>query len=156
MLLLLFHTGNDCFGIDVNNVIEISPIVNFKMIPNSDDNVAGMINYRGIIVPLIDLTFVLSKNKTRDFFNSRIIICNYETKNNKKNILGLLAEKVTETIPCNENDFKNKGIEVEDAKYLGDVLLTENGIIQRIDVHKILPEKLRESLFKDIQDELSA
>jgi methyl-accepting chemotaxis protein WspA len=50
MLLLQFQAGDDRYGLDVAEVIEVVPRVLFREIPHADCTVAGLINYRGTLV----------------------------------------------------------------------------------------------------------
>jgi chemotaxis-related protein WspB len=59
MLLLLFEIGNGRYALEVNQIIEIVPLVKFKKIPHSPDYVAGLMNYRGKGLPVIDLNLLL-------------------------------------------------------------------------------------------------
>ncbi len=61
----------------------------------------------------------------------------------------MTAEHVTETIKRNENAFVPGGIEVKEAPFLGAVTHDTQGIIQRIDIQELLPDSLREALYRE-------
>ena len=149
MLLIVFHVGNDRFGLDVSQIIEVTPLVVLKKAPHTPEYVAGLFNYRGTIVPVIDLSTLLCGNSSKYLLSTRIILIDYICSNDVHHILGLMTERVTETITYREEDFQLPGIESENAPYLGDIIIDENGMIQRIKVENILPESLQELLFKD-------
>ena len=148
MLLILFQIGNDRFGLDVEQVLEVVPVVTFKKAPHTPGYVAGMFNYRGTIVPVIDLSTLISGEPSKSFLSTRILLVNYNSPDDTAHVLGLLAERVTETFSCNEDDFQPPGIESENAKYLENIILDDKGMIQFVSVEKILPESLHEILFK--------
>ena len=56
MLFLLFELGQDRYALDVRQVAEVLPLVEFKRIPQAPPFVAGLLNYRGDPVPVIDLS----------------------------------------------------------------------------------------------------
>lgn len=152
MLFLLFEIGNERYCLEVSRIIEIVPMVFFKKIPHAPEYVAGLFNYRGNIVPVIDLSMLFSNRPSKPLFSTRIIVVDYTGSDNQRHIFGLLAEKATETISCNKEDFKPQGIKVESAKYLGDVIFDENGMIQRIKIEKLLPENILEYQFAELKE----
>ena len=55
MLFLLFQLGSDRYAIDALRVVEVLPCVQVKQIPHAPAGIAGVINYRGAPVPVLDL-----------------------------------------------------------------------------------------------------
>jgi chemotaxis-related protein WspB len=153
MLLLQFQAGNDRYGLEVDRIVEVIPMVAFRTLPHAEAAVAGCFNYRGGIVPVIDATVLLSGAPSRPLMSTRIILLEYGTPNGASRILGLLAEGVTETVSCTEAEFQPVGLSVPDAPYLGDVLVRPDGMIQRIEVEALLTDSLREALFPSTGDE---
>jgi chemotaxis-related protein WspB len=148
MLLLQFQAGKDRYGLDVSRVIEVIPMVVFRPLPHADPAVAGLFNYRGTMVPVIDLTVLLEGAESRPLFSTRVILVDYPGRDGEHHILGLLAERVTETVFCTEEDLLPAGIDVAGAPYLGDLLLHAGGMIQRVAIERLLPPSLQETLFQ--------
>lgn len=147
MLLLQFQAGDDRYGLDVSKVIEVVPLVVCRALPHADPCVAGLFNYRGAMVPVIDLTTLLTGAPSRPLFSTRIILTEYPDHDGGRQILGLVAERVTETVPCTEERFQPTGISVAGAPYLGDLFLHPEGAIHRVEIERLLPPALREALF---------
>jgi chemotaxis-related protein WspB len=147
MLLLQFQAGKDRYGLDVSRVIEVIPMVVFRPLPHADPAVAGLFNYRGTMTPVIDLTFLLTGETSRPLFSTRVILADYPGRNGERHILGLLAERVTETVFCTEEDLRPSGMAVAGAPYLGDLLVHAGEMIQRVAIEQLLPPSLQESLF---------
>lgn len=152
MLLLQFQAGNDRYGLDVAEVIEVVPRVAFREIPHAEPAVAGLINYRGAPVPVIDLTTLMTGAPSRPFFSTRIILTGYPDGDGGRRVLGLMAERVTETVDCAESDFRPTGISVAEAPYLGDICFHPDGTILRVKVANLLTPELREALFAAAED----
>ncbi len=149
MLLLRFQAGKECYGMDVSRIIEVIPMVLFRPLPHADPAVAGVFNYRGTITPVIDLTTLITGDASRPLFSTRVILVHYPGLDGDDHNLGLLAERVTETVYCTEEDFQATGISIDTAPYIGDLLSNaDGGTIQRVDVKQLLPPALMESLFR--------
>jgi chemotaxis-related protein WspB len=147
MLLLVFHLGSDRYAIDAEQVVEVLPIVNVKHIPHAFAGVPGVFDYHGASVPLIDLTELALGKPSRTWMSTRIVLVNYCVEPGQTHLLGLLAERATETLRRTEEDFTDSGVAVPDASYLGAVATDAVGIVQRIEIRNLLPDHVRNYLF---------
>lgn len=148
MLFLLFQLGKDRYALDASQVAEVLPLVSFKEIPQSPPGVAGAFNFRGAPVPLIDLSQLTLNRPAQSRLSTRIILVHYPDGRGEKRLLGLIAEKVTETVRREAADFVASGVSNDAASYLGPVATDARGLIQWIEVNQLLPASVRELLFK--------
>ena len=148
MLLLQFQAGKDRYGLDIAPIIEVIPMVFCRPLPHADPAVAGLFNYHGTMVPVIDLTILLTGEPSCPLFSTRIIMVDYQGRDDQNHPLGLLAERVTETVFYRKEDLQPAGIAVEGASYLGDLLIqADGGMIQHITIERLLPPSLQATLF---------
>ena len=152
MLFLLFQIGNDRYGLEASQVVEVVPLVALKKIPPAPPGVAGILNYHGLLVPVIDLSEMTMGRLSESRLSTRIVLVNYPMDAEKKHILGLMAEQATETIQLNPEAFSDAGVDVPEAPYLGLVAKDTRGLIQRIDVQKLLPDAMRDRLFHPTEE----
>jgi len=148
MLLLVFHVKGDCYAIDSADVKEILPLLTLQSIAQAPEYVVGLLNYRGNSVPVIDLSLFLKDQKSKQFYNSRIIIVNYVSQYGK-GLLGLVAENVTNVMRQDANKLKPSGVKLNTSPYLGKLVLGENGMIQTIELKKLLTQELVNLLLPD-------
>ena len=76
MLLLTFTAGANRYAIDVARVVELVPRVELRSIPHAPPFLAGLLGYRGKVVPVIDLGLLLGSAPCRDCLSTRIILVN--------------------------------------------------------------------------------
>jgi chemotaxis-related protein WspB len=145
--MLLFHLGNSRYAIPVTEVVEVTPRVVLETIARAPDYVAGLFNYRGRHVPVIDLCRVLQHRPCRDSFTTRIILVDFPLAAGGKRTLGLLAERVTETIEFDPAAFTTTGLNMPDAPYLGQAARHNADLIQQISVADLLPHSVQAQLF---------
>jgi chemotaxis-related protein WspB len=148
MLFLVFQLGPDRYAVEAAQVVEVLPLVNSKRIPRAPLGMAGLFDYHGAPVPLIDLTELTAGTPSRKWMSTRIILIDYRNKTGEAHLLGLLAERATETMRRSEEDFADSGLAVPGAAYRGPIVFDAAGIIQRIDVQKLLPESVGDHLFR--------
>jgi chemotaxis-related protein WspB len=150
MLFLTFQLGQDRYAIEASHVVEVLPLVCAKEIPQSPPGIAGLIDYHGMSVPLIDLAELALGKPSRKWMSTRIILVNYAAQVGPARILGVVAEQVTETLRRSETDFQPSALAIPGAPFLGSVLADAAGMIQRVAIEDLLPEGIRNLLFPEL------
>ncbi len=145
MLCLLFALGRDRYALDTADVAEVLPLVEIKGIPHAPPGIAGVCNFRGAPVPVIDLRVMLGGPSSPASLSTRLIL----VRDRSAHVVGLIAEQVTSTLRCMESDFVPTGVDPDGAPYLGPVMAHEGTLIQRIRVDELLPAGTRAQLFRD-------
>ncbi|RPJ55375.1 MAG: purine-binding chemotaxis protein CheW [Acidobacteria bacterium] len=148
MLLLLFEVGASRFGIEASEIVEVIPLVSLKKVPHAPDCVSGVFNYRGQIVPVIDVNALLGDKPARPLLSTRIILVRPPEAVGEERLLGILAERATETLSCRKEELQPAGITVEGARYLGEILPHPAGLVQRVTVDNILSDELKSMLYE--------
>ncbi|MCP4346323.1 MAG: chemotaxis protein CheW [Desulfobacterales bacterium] len=139
ILALLFYIGDVKYTVKCEKVREIAPIVSLKTVPHTPEFFAGYFNYRGDIVPVIDLCRLIQGEPCNMRLSTRIILVDYMGKNDIPHIVGLIAERVTETMRKPKDAFVLPGIKSKDAPYLGGIVMQHGEMIQYIDL-SLLPD----------------
>jgi chemotaxis-related protein WspB len=148
MLFLLFQLGEERYALDAGQVAEVLPLVGIRPIPRAPPEVAGLFNYRGSPVPAIDLCQLTLGRAARRRLNTRIVLVHYRGDDGTVHLLGLIAEKATETLRREAADFTASGVKGTAAPYLGPVAKDTRGLVQRIEVNQLLPPSVRDLLFQ--------
>lgn len=170
MLFLLFQLGQERYALPYHRVVEVLPRVQCKVIPQAPPGVAGLINYHGKPVPLLDLGAWAMGQPAEELLSTRIILVHLpgdtamaaaETEAQggeadtgtalqgpERQLLGLVAEKATSLRQLDEEQFQPGGVSVDGAPYLGPVYPDGGGLIQWIDVEQLLPEAVRRLLYR--------
>jgi len=65
-----------------------------------------------------------------------------------------LAEKATETARYADSDFQDPGVMAEGAPYLGPVIHDARGIVQRVEIARLLTQEVRNSLWQQAAEAL--
>jgi len=149
MLLLVFRLGADRYGLEAAQVLEVVPLVTLKVVPQAPRYVAGVMNYRGHPVPVLDLCHLGGGGPCHPNMSTRIVLLHYTGTDGTRHILGVMAENVTETIKCSRDNFEQCGIRVSDAPYLGAVSTKGDDMIQLIETDRLLNDEVRSLIFQD-------
>lgn len=98
---LTFMLGEDVFASHVSHINSIVKVTKITNVPKSPDYMPGVINLRGIVLPIIDLRIKLGMSKTEYTSNTCILVAEicYEEELIK---VGILTDSVKEVIELNE------------------------------------------------------
>ena len=147
MLFLLFELGHERYALDVRQVAEVLPLLTIKPIPQTPAAVAGVMNFRGVPVPVIDVSQLTLGRPSQRRLSTRIVLVHYPDAEGGTRLLGLIAERATETLRREPADFLPSGVTSEGAPYLGPVTPDAGGLLQWIDVTTLPPPAVRDVLF---------
>ncbi len=149
MLLVSLHIAQHHYVVAAKHIIEILPLTTLKSIARTPIYIAGLLDYRGQPVPVINLCQLNNGVDYNKVLSSRIVLVNYTANNRKMYPLGLIAENVTETISVAKSEFQASGISIESAAYLGGVTQNKGSLIQYVEINELLTEQLETMLFND-------
>ncbi|NJL10040.1 MAG: chemotaxis protein CheW [Calothrix sp. SM1_7_51] len=135
--MLLFHIGNDLYAIESSRVVEVIPRVSYREMHYVPKYLVGVFNYRGAIVPVIDLCYLIRGIASQDNLSTRVMIVSYFDKDNTLQYIGLMAERIIKTVKKSAKEFLKSGIKTNDAPYLGEIIIDEKGMIQHIDLEQL-------------------
>jgi chemotaxis-related protein WspB len=164
MLLLMFTAGGNQYAVDVARVVELVPRVELRKVPHAPVFLAGLLGYRGKVVPVIDLGLLLDGGPCRDCLSTRIIVVNdspgHQNRWNQHressheqtrkapaisipapNLLGLIAEQVSDLTYIRSEQIIPAPVQLPQTSYLGPIVQTDLGLI----VQLIIIEKIREA-----------
>lgn len=94
---VIFRLNNEEFGVDIDSVREIVQIQEITKLPQSSQLIEGIINLRGLIIPIVDLKKRFYDVPTEIGENSRIIIIAFDNQ-----VVGVIADEVSEVLRLNE------------------------------------------------------
>jgi chemotaxis-related protein WspB len=147
MLVLPVRLHTDRYAIDSRRVVEIIPTVPLRAVPHAPPTIAGLLNYRSRIIPVLDLRQLIAGSPCPPALSTRIMVVECQIAGHKR-LLGLRAEHVTEAVRREPEDFGPSGLRVDSAPYLGGVAVDEHGMLQML----IIDELLHDPAVRDLVD----
>lgn len=96
---VVFKLNNESYGININLVKEIAPIQPIVLVPDAGDEVAGIINFRGQVIPVLDMK-KLFHVAHREKDGQRLVIVHQEDK-----MVAMLVDQASETIRIDDDDI---------------------------------------------------
>jgi chemotaxis-related protein WspB len=151
-LFLKLQVGGAGYLLDAAQVVRVLPLTDIKSIPHAPAAIVGCFEYQGAVVPLIDLTQLVLGRPAPRHLSTRLILVPFgpgKGPGGRDNLLGLMAEKATETIRIDPAQFTAAGVTTDAAPYMGSVKSIDGRMWQQIEVSRLLPVQLSAMLFRD-------
>lgn len=147
MLFLVFQLGKERYALQAKSVVEVVPLLRCKRLPHAPKGIAGVCNYRGTPIPVVDLSELTLGRRAIERLSTRLIIVNCQNAAGRTRMLGLIAEHATEILRQEPAAFATPGMKIHSAPFLGPVFMDQKGAIQLVYEQHLLAEPERERLF---------
>jgi len=135
---LSFSLGSEDYGIDILRVQEIKGWEEARELPDTPNYVKGVLDLRGLIVPIIDLRMRF-KLKTIKYKPTTVIIVLSIKKGDESYVIGIIVDGVSDVINVKCQDVKNApdlGININ-TKYINGMVTQSDRMIVLLDVDKL-------------------
>lgn len=130
-----FTAGDQVFCIKITQIREIRRWAPVTALPHTPPDVLGVMNLRGAVIPIIDLSlrFGLGHTEPKER-NVVIIVINGDSS------VGMLVQSVSEILSVSTEQIQHTG-EVKStssANYITGIISSEDHMIRVIDLHTVL------------------
>ncbi len=145
---LTFTLGDEEYGIEICNVIEIIGIQKITDLPDTPLFVKGVINLRGKVIPLIDVRLRFNL-EAKDYDDRTCII----VVNIRNMSVGLIVDTVSEVMDISETSVENppKVSNKAGSRYIQGLGKVGDNVKILLDIHKLLfgdeVEQISEAMF---------
>ncbi|WP_334174472.1 chemotaxis protein CheW [Pseudoxanthobacter sp.] len=147
MLLFLFRFDEDRFAVAADRVEAVLPLVEIGRAAGLPAGVAGVINWRGAPVPVVDLVAVLAGRPAQAAMSTRLLVCPLPLAGGRCVPLALMVENATGLVRRPRTDFVASGIRADGTPYLGPVAPDAEGVVQLVDPVLLLPQAVLATLY---------
>jgi purine-binding chemotaxis protein CheW len=130
-----FAIGDDQYGVDIMSVREIKEWSNVTHLPKQPEYVRGVLNLRGVVLPIVDLRCRFGQGLTECTPTHIIIIVQLEGRQ-----VGLLADKVLDIVSFDNNEVQPvpSVARSSEARFLSGLVTVEGSMIALIDLASLL------------------
>ncbi|MFN9790187.1 MAG: chemotaxis protein CheW [Holosporales bacterium] len=133
--ILTFTVANEEYGVDIMAVREIKGWTEATRLPNTQPYMRGVINLRGLIIPIFDVKARLGGELTHATPKHVVIILAVGARN-----VGLLVDAVSDILDVNSDQIKASptGEEQTTEDYVTGLISLENRMVVLMDVGRLL------------------
>ena len=133
--LVVFDLAGEHYGVDIATVREIIQMQTVTRVPGSVSYVEGLINLRGVVIPVVDLRKRFGFDGVEKDKDTRIIVIN---SNNQDT--GMIVDSVTEVLRISSNSIEPPSAVVSNSEshYLLGTAKLPDRLVILLDVEELL------------------
>jgi purine-binding chemotaxis protein CheW len=130
-----FAIGNDQYGVDIMAVREIKGWSEITHLPKQPDYVRGVLNLRGVMVPIVDLRCRFGQGMTEATPMHVVIIVQVGARQ-----VGLLADRVLDIVSIDPSTVQPvpRVAQAAQVDFLSGLVTIESGMIALVDLPHLL------------------
>ena len=158
--VVAFEIAGERYGIETVRVVEVVPAVALRAVPGTVPGVAGLLRFRGGLVPVVDLGLVWAGGPTPARMSSRILVCELgatggswsDVAARDRPRLGLLAERVLRVATVDpEGADASDGPRSPGARGLGRLVRDGDALLQLVRVEGLVPADVLASIVREAE-----
>lgn len=139
------------YAIATRHVVRVLPDMTLTALPRTPAFIAGVMNYRGVPVPVIDLAHANTRQggkagqdtaghaDTAAAFDTRIILVDHRQATGPLRMLGLRAQHVVGIRTIDPGAIMQTGVHDPHSPFLGRVVADQQPMLQLIDLAHLVP-----------------
>jgi purine-binding chemotaxis protein CheW len=135
--LITFHLAGQILGLDIMAVREIRAWTPTTKLPHASEHVAGVVNLRGTVLPVMDLAARLGWNATEATERHVIIVTEIAGQ-----LRGLIVDAVSDIVTAQNEDIQpppNTGNETI-VEYLSGIVASDDKMVMVLDLTGLTSE----------------
>ncbi|MBR9728069.1 purine-binding chemotaxis protein CheW [Shewanella intestini] len=140
---LTFVMGKEEYGIEILAVQEIRGWETTTALPNSAEHIKGVINLRGIIVPIIDLRQRFGIESLQYTPTTVVIVVNIVVDQRTK-VIGIVVDAVSDVIDIasvDVNPTPDFGLDT-DIRFITGLTSVDDNMVILLDIHQLLGNEM--------------
>lgn len=151
MLYLLLDAGSDTYAVAISSVEAVVQFAKLKQVPGAPSAIAGILNYHGQPVAVVDCGEMLAGTPSAPRLGTRIALCRMQL-NGVDRLVGLLGENVVRTHSFEEEDFQPPSARSSRPECVGLVAVLNGRLVQRIVPEKTIQTDVLDALLAGAQE----
>ncbi|RXJ72441.1 chemotaxis protein CheW [Veronia nyctiphanis] len=134
---LSFDLAHELYGVDIQAVVEIRVWEHPTPLPNSPDFICGVINLRGMIVPVMDLRLRFHVGSA-DYLPTTVVLVLKTGDENGEKIMGIVVDAVSDVVDLGEDNLLPPIGDSEVMPFVSGLLNVDSQVMSLLDVDALL------------------
>lgn len=136
---IVVKIGNEQYGIDIRYVDNIVRMQKITRVPKSQNYFKGVINLRGVIIPVMSIRLKMGLQDDRFENSTRIIILKLE----QNALIGIVVDEVKEVVTLDSSSIEKTSYDSKDERitYINGIGKHADELISLLDISNVISEK---------------
>lgn len=135
---IVVKIGNEQYGIDISYVDNIVRMQKIIRVPKAQHYFKGVINLRGVIVPVMSIRLKMQLEDDQFTNSSRIIILKMDQA-----LIGIIVDEVKEVVTLENKDIEKIAYDSKEDRmsYINGIGKHAGELISLLDINSVITEK---------------
>ena len=151
--LVVFNLAGEHYGVDIATVREIIQMQSVTRVPGSASFVEGLINLRGVVIPVMDLRQRFGLESAEHDSSTRIMVIQCQ-----KQDIGMIVDSVTEVLRITSDLIEPPSslIMTSESKHLKGIVKLEDRVVILLDTDRMLSSEDQAMMEALVEEETAA
>ncbi len=95
--MLLFRVESERWAIAASEIQAVIPLVDLQKMPHSHPTIAGLLNYHGQRLPVVDVSVAIAQRQAPPLMSTRIVIIEKQHSAKQPQRMGLIVDRASKT-----------------------------------------------------------
>ncbi len=139
---LTFGLAGEAYGIDVLQIQEIRAWESTRLIPEAPEQIKGVLDLRGQLVPIIDLRLRFGLESV-DYTPTTVTIVISVRMADKNEVVGIVVDGVSDVLSIDGEDVRpppNLGSQI-DTRYMLGMVKSDDSMVMLLDTDKLFDDE---------------
>jgi len=145
---LTFNLADEHYGLEIMRIQEIVGIMPITRIPRMPAFVAGIVNLRGKVIPVVDLRLAFGLESAEVTDRTCIIVVRVERSAGQSAVMGVLVDEVSDVVALADDAIEETpefGSAI-DTSFIKGVGRSEDRVLLLLDIEQVLSDDQMESV----------
>jgi purine-binding chemotaxis protein CheW len=139
----IFTVGDGYYGLEVSLVTEIIGIQQISKVPEVPDYIIGLINLRGMIIPIMDIRLRFQKEYMPYNDRTCIVIADY-----KEITIGFIVDSVTEVVEIPKEEMVYEyDLNKTSNRFLKGIGKNDSNVYMILDCEQLLRVEIKDEIY---------
>ncbi len=134
---IITTVGKEQYGIDISYIDNIVRMQRITRVPKVQSYFKGVINLRGVVIPVMSLRLRFDLPEIEDTNNTRIIII----KPDKVSPMGIIVDSVREVLDIDENNTAKPDTSDARMQYIATIAKHGDELISILNINNLVQDK---------------
>ena len=135
MDILVFQLADQRFGLPAEDVAELLPAVAITPLPRAPDIVEGIINVRGLVVPVLDIRARFGLPARAPSYRDHYVVARA-----RERTVAIRADRAIDLVPVAQDAISNAAEALPASPYVRGVARLKDGMVLLHDLHAFLSQ----------------
>ena len=142
MQYLTFRLDGDEFVLASSDVVKVLPLVRLNLVPQAPVYVAGMLEYQGENLVVIDLCRLLLERPCKQLLSTRLVLLRCPLPTGSQVTVGVLLEQAVGTVKLDQDGWRSSPLQLGERQLMTELQSVDGRTLQKVAPQRLLTDEI--------------